>query len=426
MNIENIHQLFLKSQGIQTDSRKIEKNQIYWALKGERFDGNLFAEDALQKGAAYAIIDDEKYKTDERIVVVDDTLLALQQLANYHRRQFDIPVIGITGSNGKTTTKELILAVLQKKYNTLATLGNLNNHFGVPQTLLRLTDQYEIAIIEMGANHLGEIADLCKIAEPNYGLITSIGRAHIGEFGGYENIKTAKSELYEWLQNNDGTAFINQDVQMLIEMADNRTVDKRISYGSNPNSQFTYAFLSSHPYVRFIFDGSEVQSQIPGQHNYSNLITAVTVGQYFGVPKEKIIEAIQEYRPDNNRSQVLQYKAGTLILDAYNANPSSTEVALKMLGEINASKKGAILGSMLELGEYSRDEHQKITQIAETLALDFLVLVGKEFAETQTLSSTMKVGKVEDIKDWFQSLDISDTTVLIKGSRGVHLEDILS
>ncbi|MCO5248972.1 MAG: UDP-N-acetylmuramoyl-tripeptide--D-alanyl-D-alanine ligase [Chitinophagales bacterium] len=426
MGIGEIYQLFLKSEGVQTDTRKLVKGEIYWALKGENFDGNTFAQKALEQGASYAVIDDKKYLSDERIILVENTLMALQTLANHHRRQFDIPVIGITGSNGKTTTKELVQAVLKQKYQVLATVGNLNNHFGVPLTLLKLTPRHEIAIIEMGANHLGEITHLCSIAEPNFGLITSIGRAHIGEFGGFEAIKTAKSELYEWLQGHGGTVFINQDYPILKEIADKRNVSKRINYGSDLSNHYTYSFLSSHPFVKLNFNHSEVKTQIPGEHNYNNIIAAASVGQYFGVPKNEIIAAIQNYQPNNNRSQIVQYKKGVIILDAYNANPSSMEVALCLLQEMKEDSKAAILGSMLELGKYSLEEHQKIVGLAESMGLKFLVLVGNEFKNTQRLPSTIQVEKVGDIKNWFQQQEISGTAVLIKGSRANRLEDIIS
>lgn len=426
MGIQKLYDHFLQSTGVTTDTRKIEQGQIYFALKGERFDGNQYAHDALKAGAGLAVIDDEKYHVEGQTFLVNDVLETLQKLANYHRNQFSIPFIGITGSNGKTTTKELVQVVLKQKYNVLATIGNLNNHIGVPLTLLRLNKSHEIAIIEMGANHVHEIGQLCEIAEPDYGIITSIGRAHIGEFGSFEAIKKTKAELYQWVANHEGKAFLNTDVEVLTEMADRSEIHQRITYGSDGSCQYSYQYLGSNPFVKFSIGEVEVATQLPGEYNYHNFITAAAVGQYFDVEISKIKEALSLYQSDNNRSQIVKKESLTLIMDAYNANPSSMESALQNLKNMNSVKKGAVLGHMLELGEYSLKEHQHIVDLAESLELDFLVLVGKEFENTQVSNNTLKFPDALAAKEWWNLRDLSDYLVLIKGSRGIQLEKVVN
>src|SRR5690554_1228644 len=342
MSIEELYSHFLQSTGVSTDTRKIKEGQIYFALKGERFDGNQYAENALESGASLAVIDNEQYHLPNKTVLVKDGLETLQLLAHYHRKQFTIPVIGITGSNGKTTTKELINLVLSKKYQVLATQGNLNNHIGVPLTLLNLRSDHEIAIIEMGANHVKEIEFLCKIAEPNYGIITSIGRAHIGQFGSFEAIKKTKSELYLWLAEHGGKAFINTDVNVLVEMASNSALGELVTYGSSGDNQYSFSYKGSDPFVRFTVDNIEIKTHLIGEYNYHNLITAAAIGEYFQVKNEEIQNALTTYQADNNRSQIVELNQCTIILDAYNANPSSVEYALQNLKSMKAVKKGAI------------------------------------------------------------------------------------
>lgn len=426
MDIQTLYDYFLRSTGITTDTRKIEQGQIYFALKGERFDGNQYTRDALKAGATLAVIDDGKYHIPGQTFLTEDVLTTLQQLANHHRKQFPIPVIGITGSNGKTTTKELVHAVLKQKYNVLATIGNLNNHIGVPLTLLRLKPEHEIAIIEMGANHVNEIGLLCQIAEPDYGIITSIGKAHIGEFGSFEAIKKTKSELYQWVAQHQGKAFVNNDVEVLKEMSDRSDVTERITYGSDPSCHYYYRYLGSNPYVQFSMSGLVIDTQLPGQYNYNNFTTAATVGQYFGVAAAQIQNALSAYQSDNNRSQIVKKDSFTLIMDAYNANPSSMESALNNLKNMSSVKKGAILGHMLELGEYSLKEHQDIASLAESLQLDFLILVGKEFEPVKVSDSTLKFTDAQQAGDWWNQQDLSDFLVLIKGSRGIQLEKVVS
>lgn len=426
MNIEQLHRVFTESEGVSIDTRTLQRNQIYFALKGERFDGHTYVQTALDQGASYAVIDDEKYVIDGQTILVDDALQALQQLANHHRHQFSIPVIGITGSNGKTTTKELLATVLQQKYEVLATLGNLNNHIGVPLTLLNLNGQHEIAIIEMGANHLQEIEFLCQLAEPNYGLITSIGRAHMGEFGSFEAIKQTKAELYQWLHQSRGQIFINLDLEELIEMNNQIGHQKNITYSAQTDAQYMYQYLGSNPYVKFAFNQQEVQTQLVGEYNFNNLIAAATVGQYFDISQEQIRQALQDYIPTNNRSQIVSIGTNTLILDAYNANPSSMESALINLQKMESIRKGAVLGEMLELGKYSQQEHQQIADLAQNMSLDFILLVGEEFADVVEVDVTvLKFSDVHQAKDWWGKQNFEEYLILIKGSRGVQLEKLL-
>lgn len=425
MNIEQLYRVFSESEGVSIDTRTLQRNQIYFALKGERFDGHTYVQAALDQGASCAVIDDEKYVIDGQTILVDDALQVLQQLANHHRRQFSIPVIGITGSNGKTTTKELLATVLQQKYEVLATLGNLNNHIGVPLTLLNLNSQHEIAIIEMGANHLREIDFLCQLAEPNYGLITSIGRAHMGEFGSFEAIKQTKAELYQWLHQSAGQIFINLNLEELVEMNNQIGCKKNITYSAQMDAQYRYQYLGSNPYVKFAFNQQEVQTQLVGEYNFNNLIAAATVGQYFDISQEQIRQALQDYIPTNNRSQIVSIDTNTLILDAYNANPSSMESALTNLQKMESVHKGAVLGEMLELGEYSQQEHQQIADLAQSMSLDFILLVGEEFADVEVDAAVLKFPDVHQAKDWWQKQNFEQYLILIKGSRGVQLEKLL-
>lgn len=425
MKLQELYQLFLESNGVTIDSRKISQNQIYFALKGERFDGNQFAQETIRSGAKTAVIQDSKYHIEGQTILVSNVLETLQALANYHRRQFQIPIIGITGSNGKTTTKELIHQVLKEKYNVIATIGNLNNHIGVPLTLLRITKEHEIAIIEMGANHVHEIQELSIIAEPNYGVITSIGKAHIGEFGSYEAIKNTKAELYQWLANHQGVTFINEDIEVLKEMIEKTGVANKVVYGTDANFTYSYQYIASNPFVKFSFQGNVIQTQLVGEYNFGNFMTACTIGQYFEVPTDIIVSALSEYQSDNNRSQIIKKEGLTLIMDAYNANPSSMESALSNLENMKAPKKGALLGHMLELGEYSMTEHQNIVQLAEAQDLDFLILVGDEFEKIQKSDSTLWFKNAQEASKWWKQQDLTDCLILVKGSRGIQLEKVV-
>ena len=426
MEIAELYQLFLKSKGVQTDSRKVVDGNIFFALKGEKTDGNQHASSALENGALAAIIDDEKYWLNSKTILVDDVLSTLQSLANYHRHQLELPVIAITGSNGKTTTKELMYAVLTKKYRTLATIGNLNNHIGVPLTLLRLTNDDEIAIIEMGANHRGEIADLCRIAEPTYGLITSIGKAHIGEFGGLEGVKEAKSELYSWISSSNGKIWLNTDVAVLNEMAQKKGVGNLITYGSKEDATYSFKLMDADPFVRFSYNETVVQSQLPGIYNYNNLISAFAVGLYFNVPVADITEALSSYVSDNNRSQIIHWNGHTVLKDAYNANPTSMEAALDNFEKMHHPTKVAILGHMLELGEYSKVEHQSLADKAASLGIDHICLVGSEFNEIKIADDIVKVSDAQGARKWLDELNLNGALILLKGSRGIQLEKVLA
>jgi UDP-N-acetylmuramoyl-tripeptide--D-alanyl-D-alanine ligase len=430
MLIQDLYKKYLQHPVIATDSRKIPQGAIFFALKGERFDGNEYAQQAIAQGAAYAVISDPKLQFDERLILVEDTLKTLQALASYHRHQFSIPVIAITGSNGKTTTKELLYAVLSSHYPTHATKGNLNNHIGVPLTLLNMPHQTQVAIIEMGMNHLGEIDELCRIAAPTHGIITNIGKAHMGNVGGIEGVKKAKSELYRYLEHKKGVLFVNKDEPYLSELAKpNRWVINYSQRSSNA-THFLYQveMITEAPFVRARFpddfgDKIIAESNLMGQYNFNNIMTAIVVGQYFKVPAQKIKTAIEQYVPENNRSQRINIGSNTFILDAYNANPTSMRAALNYFAQDEAHYKIAIIGDMLELGEYSKDEHKTILREAEKAQLHQIILVGNEFGKVNT--HHLHFSGVEELKIWFQQQHFKNTTFLIKGSRGIQLEKLL-
>ena len=431
--IKTLYKIFKKHPKVITDSRKIEEGCLFFALKGENFNGNKYAKEALKKGAAYAIIDEVEYEKGEQYLLVKDVLTTLQKLANFHRQQLMIPILGITGSNGKTTTKELIAAILTSQYRCHFTKGNFNNHIGVPLTLLSIPLDTEIAVIEMGANHVGEIEFLCDIAEPTHGLITNIGKAHLEGFGSLEGVKKAKSELYKFLKVRNGVAFVNMDELYLTDLSDG--IVKRVFYIQNdkPNplkAPFETSLFQTHPFVEVGFlDKNQkltiVKSQLLGDYNFNNIMTAICVGRYFRVPPKKIKEAIENYIPTNNRSQLIQRGSNTFILDAYNANPTSMKNALENFSKIENKKKVAILGDMLELGDFSEKEHEKIVEHSKTLGLDEIILVGNEFSKIKD-KEVLHFDNVESLKTWFDKKDFYQTYFLIKGSRGIKLEKILS
>jgi UDP-N-acetylmuramoyl-tripeptide--D-alanyl-D-alanine ligase len=426
MDIGQLHQLIFSGKGFTTDSRTVQPGQVFLALRGENFNANVFAAKAIEQGAILAVIDDAAYEIPEKTLLVNDVLETYQQLSRYHRRQFSIPIIGITGSNGKTTTKELMQAVLSKKFNTLATIGNLNNHFGVPGTLLRLRKEHEMAIIEMGANHQKEIELLSAIAEPTHGLITSIGKAHLEGFGGPEGVKIAKAELYEWLTAHDGITFLNTDLPVLCEMADKKGSAHRITYGSSANCSYQFHLLAADPLVRFQFAEHEVNTQLPGAYNYNNFITAFAVGLHFGVPVEDIISALEAYQSDNKRSQIIHWQGHTVVMDAYNANPTSMQVALDNFLQMKSSTKVAILGDMLELGNYSEEEHQALADKVSQMAIDHICLVGHCFS--QVLVSSDKINLVPDAataRTWLDSLALENALILLKGSNSIHVDQVI-
>ena len=374
MKIEQLYTLFKQNYLVDTDTRNIRKGSLFFALKGDNFNGNKFAKEALAKGASFALIDEEIYNTEPNTILVKDGLNALQKLANYHRRQLNIPIISLTGSNGKTTTKELINAVLSKKYNTTATFGNLNNEIGVPITLLSMTPKTELGIVEMGANHLKEIELLCSITEPNYGLVTNFGKAHLEGFGGFEGVIKGKSELYQFLRNNNGKAFINSDDELQLKHS--------IGIDSIAFNRTKIKFIDANPFVTVEFNKNLISSNLIGKYNYGNIAAAIAIGNYFKVSLEDIKTAIETYIPTNNRSQIIKKGGLKIILDAYNANPSSMQAALENFNQLKDNNKIVFLGDMFELGNSSTNEHQKIAELATSFNFDNVFLIGTAFSTT--------------------------------------------
>lgn len=418
MDIAAIHALFSTCDSFTTDTRSIKKNMMYFALKGENFDGNTFTKEALHKGAKYCIIDNPNFKINEQCVVVENVLETLQKLATYHRQQLNIPIIAVTGSNGKTTTKELIDAVISKQHKTTATKGNLNNHIGVPLTLLSMTSQTEIGIVEMGANHLKEIALLSEIAQPNYGLITNFGKAHLEGFGSEEGVVKGKSELYQFLINNNQKIFVNNNDHKQVNLT--KGYKNVIVYGNDCNLGDTSKGLS------ITYKGQSFKTQLTGDYNFSNIQAAIAIGNYFKVSTNQIIEAVSNYNPNNNRSQILSKAGHTIILDAYNANPSSMKAALEHFKQINAAHKIIVLGDMLELGSYSKEEHQNIVNLAESLSASLTFLVGPHFNSCATNKAKTFID-FNALLGYFKSpvSNLKNSTILIKGSRGMALERLI-
>jgi len=415
MQIQELYQLYLQHPEICTDSRKIIKDSIFFSLKGEHFNGNKFAEKAVNNGCAFAIINEKEFSKNKNFILVEDVLQTLQELAKYHREQLTIPVIAITGTNGKTTSKELISAVLSKQLNVTATKGNLNNHIGVPLTLLSIIQKDEIAIIEMGANHEGEIAFLCDLAQPTFGIITNIGKAHLEGFGSFEGVIKAKSELYNYIQKNVGTLFVNSEAELLIELANNIS---KITYGKS--GDYTGAISESTPFISVAFQYEEIKSKLIGDYQFYNIMLAICIGKHFGVSINNIKTAIENYTPTNNRSQIIETNNNTIILDAYNANPSSMSAMLHSFAKQNYQNKLCILGDMLELGETSLEEHQAIINLAEELKLE-CILIGKEFSKVNTTSYNSTDGFAE----FLNKNPIKNKTILLKGSRGIALEKLV-
>ena len=414
MKIQNIYTLYSKHFLVDTDTRKIRENSIYFALKGENFNGNKFAKEALNKGASYAIIDEKKYISTNTILV-NNVLETLQQLANYHRDQLAIPIIGLTGSNGKTTTKELINSVLVKKYKTTATIGNLNNHIGVPLTLLSMTPETEIGIVEMGANHHKEIDFLCSLAEPDYGYITNFGKAHLEGFGSVEGVIEAKSELYNYCKENNKTVFVNPSDKIQIS----KSKGINTIFFDTDNLKFTEV----NPFVKLSYKNNSIQSNLIGKYNFNNIAAAITIGSYFKVNDQLIKEAIEEYIPTNNRSQIIQKGRNKIILDAYNANPTSVKAALENFSLLTDKNKIVVLGDMFELGKDSEYEHQSISDLCEALKFETVLLVGESFHQAKTKNKTFNSFK--ELKTYVEMNKISNSTILIKGSRGMALERLL-
>ena len=415
MSIAELYQLYTQNYLVDTDTRSIRHGTLFFALKGSNFNGNTFAEKALASGASYAVIDEAEYKTSDKTILVDDVLQTLQKLANYHRNQLDIPFIGLTGSNGKTTTKELIHAVLKTQFKTSATSGNFNNHIGVPLTLLAIQPDTEMAVVEMGANHQKEIAFLSSICEPDFGYITNFGKAHLEGFGGIEGVIKGKSELYDFLRSNGKTAFVNPD--------DTIQVEKTKDIVSIPFYE-NMSFVTDQPFVQLKVDDVLIQSNLVGGYNYNNIAVAVTIGKHFGISLANIKSAIENYVPKNNRSEILIKGSNTIILDAYNANPSSMEVALKSFAIAEGEYKIVILGDMFELGEDSAREHQVIADLAISLGFNQSYFIGEYFAQIKT--SGQQFLSFEDFAESLKAnIRFSKASILIKGSRGMKLERTL-
>ncbi len=418
MTIEQLHSLFLKYPDICTDTRKVSQNCLFFALKGDNFDGNDYASEALEKGASYALVDKRELAGSERFILVDDVLDTLQQLAQYHRQFCSAKIIGLTGSNGKTTTKELITAVLSEKYKTIATKGNLNNHIGVPLTLLSITSDTEIAIVEMGANHPKEIGFLCQLAQPDYGYITNFGKAHLEGFGSEEGVIAAKSELYDYLLTNNNLVFFNADDPIQVQRLAN--TDNKLGYSQHPQNHLPIIFQGCNPYVTLKVKEVTIESRLIGSYNFTNCCAAILMGHYFKVPLSAIKSALENYNPKNNRSQVIEKNGTQIILDAYNANPTSMKAALENLHSIKATRKIAFLGDMFELGSSAKKEHQAIADLAAEMNFDTVVLIGENFHQTTT--SLHKYSSFEVLKEHIGNISTEGATILIKGSRGMALE----
>ena len=418
--METLYDIYLQHPRICTDTRNIIEGSLFFCLKGENFDGNRFALDALDKGAAYVVTENKEYADNPRCVIVDDSLKALQQLASEHRAHLKVPVIGITGTNGKTTTKELTAAVLKKKYKVAFTQGNLNNHIGVPLTLLSVTTDDEIVIVEMGANHPGEIAFLADIARPEYGLITNIGTAHIEGFGSRENIIQTKKALYDEVLRHHGHLFVNADDPLLSGLVAGYV--NLSTYGVDSPAEVKGAVLEMTPYLTINLLGRRVETHLTGMYNLTNMLAAAAVGRYFCVPDDDIVAAIAEYEPSNHRSQVIKRNGLTIIADYYNANPSSMYAALHNLAMIDGARKMAILGDMLELGEVSEEEHHRMIGTAAGLGIEAWY-VGEEFCR-QLENDSHGFHSVAELNAYLKEHPITDGVVLIKGSRGIHLENV--
>ncbi|WP_026809973.1 UDP-N-acetylmuramoyl-tripeptide--D-alanyl-D-alanine ligase [Arenibacter latericius] len=422
MTIAQLHSVFLRFPVICTDTRKITENCLFFALKGDNFDGNNYALEALKKGASHVIVDDQKLEnTEESVILVNNVLETLQQLAKYHRLYCKAKIIGLTGSNGKTTTKELVTAVLSKKYRTIATKGNFNNHIGVPLTLLSITPDTEFAIVEMGANHPKEIAFLCELALPDYGYITNFGKAHLEGFGSEEGVIKAKSELYDFLIANNKFIFFNADdpkqVSKLV------AIKNKLGFSHQQQSHLSLKFLGANPYVTIKFQEVQIESKLVGSYNFTNCSAAVTIGNYFNVPTLVIKEAIENYIPNNNRSQIIDKNNSKIILDAYNANPTSMRAALENFRELKADKKIAFLGDMFELGASAEKEHQDIADLASKMGFDEVILIGENFYKTNT--DFLKYATFNGLEQDIKNIHTKDATILIKGSRGMALERLV-
>jgi UDP-N-acetylmuramoyl-tripeptide--D-alanyl-D-alanine ligase len=424
MTISTLYKHFLECNTICTDSRKITQNCMFFALRGDNFNGNSYAKSALENGAKYCVIDEERFALDNRFILVDDVLKTLQELATFHRKKLNVPIIALTGSNGKTTTKELINSVLSTQFKTTATTGNLNNHIGVPLTLLSITKDIEIGIVEMGANHLKEIEFLCNIALPDYGVITNFGKAHLEGFGSVEGVIKAKSELYDYLKANNKLIFVNQnDTVQLNQVGEYNNV---YNFGKN-NSKVTSAKLkTSQPLVTFEYCGKTIKSHLTGTYNFNNISIVIAIGEYFKIDPENIKIAIENYIPNNNRSQIINKGSNTILMDAYNANPTSMMAALENFKQAEGPNKVLFLGDMFELGKDASIEHQNIVNYIEEHLIARVNLIGSNFYKTIVKKPYIKKFETfEDLKFELKTTEINNATILIKGSRGMALERVL-
>jgi UDP-N-acetylmuramoyl-tripeptide--D-alanyl-D-alanine ligase len=430
MTIEPLYQIYLNHPVVGTDTRKIVPGSIFFALKGDKFDANMFASQALKAGAAYAVIDDAQYQQNDRYILVQDVLTTLQQLAGYHRKKLKIPLIGLTGSNGKTTTKELIKAVLSQRFKTYATIGNLNNHIGVPLTILAIDNSIEVAVVEMGANHQKEIELLCSIAQPSEGLITNVGKAHLEGFGGPEGVKKGKGELYDYLKANNGTVFVNSDSVVLEGMIAERSIGNVIRYGADETNTVSGKLLENSPFLKLCWkvkngEFEKVQTQLTGAYNMDNVLAAICIAHYFKLTASEINMGINGYQPQNNRSQIIKTASNTLICDYYNANPSSMFVAIENIHQLPNGPKVVILGDMFELGNQAEYEHKGVIQKAIITPLNERVFIGAEFYKQKGLVEATFYKTVEDAITAFKQTPLKGYTILIKGSRGMALEKLL-
>ena len=421
--MSNLYEKFKECTGVATDTRKDLHDTLFFCLRGETFDGNEFAPLAIEKGAKYVVVDNKKFASLPQAILVEDTLNALQALAHEHRTQLATPLIALTGSNGKTTTKELIYSVLNQSFRALKTEGNLNNHIGVPLTLLRLTPDTDIAIVEMGANHLGEIAALCQIADPDFGYITNFGRAHLEGFGSFEGVVKAKSELYNYLKKKGKRIFFCQDNELQADLLKDYSETYSFSLEGNEKAPLQLAIKESVPFVQLVWRETTIPTHLIGKYNALNAAAAICIGNYFKLSKETISRGIEGYVPSNNRSQFVQKDRGNQILmDAYNANPTSMHAAIEAFGEIKAPHKVLILGDMKELGAYSQKEHQQLVDDIAAYSWDAVLLLGDNFYQTQT--NFMKFQTLTEINDYLRQHPFSDTFFLIKGSRSMTMEKI--
>lgn len=425
MDINQLYQLYLQHPSVQTDSRKVVLGDIYFALKGAHFNGNVFAKSALEKGAAFCIVDEDSGMVDHRCIKVEDVLTTLQELSKKHRKQFSIPFIAITGSNGKTTTKELVHVVLSQKYKTYTTEGNLNNHIGIPLTLLKIKPDAEIAVIEMGANHQKEIEGYCKYVMPTHGLITNCGKAHLEGFGGEEGVKKGKGELFDFLRMNNGTIFLNKDYDYFEKMI--RGYSNIITYASTDSSADVAGHISDD--LEFleveITKGINqvIQTQLVGGYNLPNILAAACLGKYFNISPEKIKEAIASYVPTNSRSQLIKKGTNNIVLDAYNANPSSMKLAIENFAKRPGIHKIIFIGGMMELGDESEKEHEEIVKLIDRYAWSKVILVGDQFKNNRSTYYFFK--NVTEARQWFLSMNICNSDILIKGSRSMQMEKLL-